>query len=363
MKTMLQPAPKHPPALLSTLPPVRLRGLGTALPPLKVRQEDALRFILDRFGAGPGARELYRRVMGNKSIAARHFALSSLEEVLDADRDKVNARFERWAVSLGTQALDRALTEAEVEPSDVDFLAVTTCTGFLCPGLSAHLIETGGLRADTACADLVGMGCGAALPALAQAHHFLTAHPGARAAVVSVEICSAALFAGDAPDLIVSNALFADGAAAAVLDGGDAPGPAFHAFRSLTLPEWRDTLRFRLEDGRLRNVLGKAVPAQAGAALKQLVEDLLDSMGLRQEDIAHWVFHAGGEKVLDAVEESLGLAPAALASARRVLRAHGNMSSPTVLFVLREEGRAADGWGVMASFGAGFSAHAALVRF
>jgi predicted naringenin-chalcone synthase len=137
-------------------------------------------------------------------------------------------------------------------------------------------------------------------------------------------------------------------------------------------------LRFRTQNGYLRNVLGKEVPRQAAEAMEKLSRDILARQGLTRTDVGHWIFHAGGEKILDTMEARLGLLPSALQSSRTVLRNFGNLSSPTVLFVLAEEMRrimrtpsdklrprlaATDRWGLMASFGAGFSAHAALIEF
>lgn len=364
-----RPRTERPP-----LPPVSIVAIGTALPPHRLSQSDALEWGLDHVRLKPDTRELYRRVLSDGGIATRHFAVNDLAEILETDHDLILARFERWAAELSAASLGRALACAGVEPRAVDYLAATTCTGYLCPGLTSYVMERAGLRADVRRADLVGMGCGAALPALEQACDFLAAHPDGTAAVVSTEICSAAILLGDAPDLVVSNAIFGDGSAAAILrrDGRPA-GPAalarprFLGFRSLTLPEWREALRFRTERGHLRNVLSRDVPARAGAACRRLVLELLDEHGLGRADVAHWVVHAGGRLILDAVERALALPATALESARAVLRDAGNLSSPTVLFVLDEEHRRrpprAGDLGVLSAFGAGFAAHAALVEY
>ncbi|MGQ0645525.1 MAG: type III polyketide synthase, partial [Elusimicrobiota bacterium] len=290
---------------------------------------------------------------------------------LEPAPDRVNARFEKWGAALSARALAGALDGAGLAAEGLDFLAAATCTGYLCPGLSAYAAEAAGLRPDARLADLAGMGCGAALPALEQAYNFLQAHPDSSAAAVCTEICSAAVFSDDAADLVVSNALFADGSAAAVLKaappGEKGGGPVLRGFASLTVPAWRDTLRFRTEGGRLRNVLGREVPAQAAQALESVSADLLGRFGLARADVGRWILHPGGRKVLDAAQERLGLPPEALLSSRRVLERCGNMSSPSVLFVLKEEMESRPPrrgeWGLMASFGAGFSAHAALLEF
>jgi alkylresorcinol/alkylpyrone synthase len=354
---------------------VSLIAIGTALPPHCISQSDALDWGLGHVPMTPGTRDLYRRVLTDRGIGSRHLALDDLAEILETDHDTILARFERWAADLSAASLARALGAAGVEPAAIDYLAATTCTGYLCPGLTSYVMERAGLRPDVRRVDLVGMGCGAALPALEQACHFLAAHPDGTAAVVSTEICSAAILLGDAPDLVVSNSIFGDGSAAAILrraDRGDPareapPVPRFLGFRSLTLPEWRESLRFRTEGGHLRNVLGRDVPVRAGEACRRLVGDLLGEHGLGAGDVAHWVMHAGGRSILDAVERAMQLPATALDAARTVLHKFGNLSSPTVLFVLDEEQRQrpprAGDLGIVSAFGAGFSAHAALVQY
>ncbi len=350
-------------------------AIGTALPPARYTQAETLAWGTDHLNLTPGTWDLYRRFFSEPSIEARHLAVDSLGELLETDHDAILARYERWAAQLSAESLARALAAAGLEPREVDFLASTTCTGYLCPGLTSYVMERAGLRPDVRRLDVSGMGCGAALPALEQACDFLAAHPDGTAAVVSTEICSAAVLFGEAPDLAVSNAIFGDGSAAAILRRTDratggapgAPRPTLLGFRSLTLPEWREALRFRTEGGHLRNVLSRDVPVRAGRACRRLVTELLDEHGVEADAVAHWVMHAGGRLVLDAIERALELPAGALDASRAVLRRAGNLSSPTVLFVLDEEQRlrppSRGDLGVVSAFGAGFAAHAALVEY
>lgn len=353
---------------------VIIRGLATAVPPFSSSQENTLQFITEHFQVQERTKQLYKKTLRNKSIEKRHLALESMEEVLDQNLDHKNTRFEKMAVELSTRSLKMALANAGLAPGQLDFLAVATCTGYLCPGLSAYLVESCSLKPTIRLADLVGMGCGAALPAMEQAHNFLIAHPGATAAVVCTEICSAAMVSTDDIDIVISNTIFADGSAALILqdDGGiirtgSKAWPRIRAFSSQIIPEWRDTLRFKSKDGHLKNVLGKDVPEQAAEALRRVSRDLIEQSNLEAEQINHWILHAGGEKILNALEASLNLAPERLISSREVLRNFGNMSSPTALFVLKEEIRCRQPqpgeWGILGSFGAGFSAHGALIEW
>ncbi len=345
----------------------RLLAVAIAVPSLRVTQARALQFILRRFKIRPSTQSLYRRVFAHTSVKTRHFALKNLDEVLETNPDRINQRFEREALRLSVRSLHTALHNVQLRPEDLGFLIVTTCTGYVCPGLAAQVIGAGKLRSNIQYMDAVGMGCGAALPALQAADNFCRSHPGQVAAVVCTEICSAAMYSDNSADLVISNGLFGDGSATALLRAGPGPGPKLAHFTSLTLPEWKDGLRFRMENGRLRNVLDKQVPDRAALATQQLLRRMLRESGLRSTDIRRWVLHPGGAKILDAQERILGLKAADLLASRSVLRKYGNLSSPAVLFALKEsldrrpprrEERA-----FLASFGAGFSAHAVLLDF
>jgi len=200
---------------------------------------------------------------------------------------------------------------------------------------------------------------------------------GARRSVlcISVEICSATFFLGPDPDLVVSNSIFADGASAAVVQADTDRSPAvgtsaflrFVDFESITLPKYREQLRYTTQSGRLRNVLTRNVPVIGARAVGQVVERLLERHGLTQDAIDWWVVHPGGTQVLNAVQKQVGLTPERLRFSYEVFREYGNMSSPSVMFVLDRILRAArpkpHETGLLLSFGAGFTAFAALVEF
>jgi len=354
---------------------VAMTGVGTAVPPMTMTQRESLDYILANFKIREGTKALYRRVMGHPGVLTRHFGMETPADSLETDLDRIGERFKTWAVRLGTEALRNALAVAGVAPAELGGLVTVTCTGYLCPGLSSYLAEEGGLAPDLLATDLVGMGCGAALPGLRLASDQARSRPDRPVAVVCVEICSAAIYDGDAADLVISNAIFGDGAASVVLraDGDGETGaarvrfPRLVDFETVTRPEWRKSLRFRTEGGRLRNMLSREVPAQAAALVPELVDRLLARNGLERPDISRWLLHPGGAVILDALRDALRLPEAALASGRGVLRDFGNLSSPSVVFVLdrdlADRPPAAGERALLISFGAGFSAHAALCQF
>lgn len=296
---------------------------------------------------------------GETGIDQRHFAMPQIERVFDHSPDELNAAFRSEAPALAGRALAAALEQAQLRAADVDALLICTCTGYLCPGLTSYVSERLGLRPNAFLQDLVGLGCGAAIPMLRAASHIVAAQPTAIVACVAVEVCSAAFYLDDDPGVIISACLFSDGAAATIWRGAPAATGALRAFdfNTVHVPENRDKLRFEQRDGKLRNLLHRSVPELAAAA----VGELWRQRGERP--VAQVVAHSGGRDVLDAVAPVV--APHALDTSARVLRAHGNMSSPSVLFALDEALKsgppngAGDFW--LVSFGAGFAAHSCRI--
>ena len=284
---------------------------------------------------------------GSSGIAARQFTAADLAPVFRHDAENLNRSFESHAPALAADALSKALKKAGLAPESIDALFVCTCTGYLCPGPSSHVAETLGLRADTYLCDLVGLGCGAAIPTLRAAHGYLAANPEQTVAVVAVEVSSAAFYIDDDPGVLISLCLFGDGAAAAILSGkGEWK---FDSFDTHHVPADREKIRFTNSGGKLKNQLHRSVPELAAKAVTTLYE--------RHASVPDQVLaHSGGRDVIEAIESTL---PFYLTETREVLRKHGNMSSPSVLFALEERMRTCPDdtslW--LTAFGAGFAAH------
>jgi len=295
---------------------------------------------------------------GDHGIAKRHFAMPDVENVFDLSSDQLNAAFRLEAPRLSVQALTAALDQAGLRADQLDALLICTCTGYLCPGITSYVAEQLGLRSNAYLQDLVGLGCGAAIPTLRSASHLLGAHPDAIVACIAVEMCSAAFYLDDDPGVIISACLFSDGAAASIWRGkpGQESMRAF-GFDTAHIPENRDKLRFEQRNGKLRNLLHRSVPDLAAAAVGQLWSQR------GERPVARVVSHGGGRDVIEALTPVV--APHSLDASARVLRDYGNMSSPSVLFALQETLKdgppngAGDYW--LISFGAGFSAHSCRI--
>jgi alkylresorcinol/alkylpyrone synthase len=259
------------------------------------------------------------------------------------------------------------LTKAGLTPDKVDALLVTTCTGYLCPGLSSYVAESLGLSPTAILLDLVGQGCGAALPALDQAAALIQSGRARHILVACVEVCTAASYLDDDPGVLISACLFGDGAAAVLLDS-QAPkaGPTVRWTGSArhSAPEHREHLRFDHRRGLLRNLLSAEVPSLSAQHARTVFDRACDLHRRKPEEINGWIWHAGGREVLRALRREFGLTEKHTEPSSSVLRHHGNMSSPSCLFALEAalQNGVPDGLWWLASFGAGFSSFGAFLE-
>lgn len=277
-----------------------------------------------------------------------------------------NAAWREGALSLAGRALTDAITRAGREPADVDVVGVTTVTGYVTPGLDLLLAREHGLRRDVERVHFNCIGCHAAVPLLRVVADHVARRPGTFGLAVAVEVCSACFALDHDPQNLVALSLFADGAAcAAVSTEGD--GPALVDFASGFDFEHIDALGFSLSAEGFRIVLDPSIPHRVALAVGEVVDRLLARNGLRREEVALWGLHPGGSRILDAAQSALELSDEALLPSRRVLRNFGNMSSPSILFVLAEalaEREPPPGApAVLVAFGPGLGVEAVLLRF
>ncbi len=348
-----------------------VNGLGTANP-LHRYSKNA---CLEAFKHSAWYTQLDRRshmiaetvLTRDNGIESRSLAVETLNDVFQIDPDTLHARFLSHAPALGTAAGKAALEKAGLGASAIDALVISTCTGYLCPGLTSYVIERLGLRADILAFDLVGQGCAAALPnwrladallALGQCEHVLS---------ICVEVSSAAMYLDNDPGVLISACLFGDGAGAAVLSrtpDTQRRSVEWKTYASLTNPAERDALLFRTERGMLRNVLTRRVPRLAADHAAQVLRTVLAEADLAPADITTWIMHAGGRDVLIALQDKLALKETDLRYSASMLLEYGNMSSAFVYFVMQAalDDNAPSGWWWMSSFGAGFSCHGALLK-
>jgi predicted naringenin-chalcone synthase len=349
---------------------MHLLGIRTAVPQRRYTQAECLQALrrADLRTLSPRGRTVLEGILGHDhGIQHRALALESLDEAFVLDPDTLHNRFLRHAPELAAAAARDALAESRLGAADIDALVISTCTGYLCPGLTSYVAERLQMREDAVHLDLVGQGCGAALPNLRAADALIAAGEARHVLCVCVEVCSAAFYLDNDLGVLVSACLFGDGAAAVVASanaGTQGRSIEWHAGASRHVPSQRDALRFEQRGGMLRNVLTLPVPELAASHARAVLADTLERNGVPRQEIRAWIVHAGGRKVLEILARELGLPAQELRWSSQMLREYGNLSSPFVLFVLRAalDGDAPPGWWWMSSFGAGFSCHGALLK-
>lgn len=347
-------------------PRARIVGVAARTPSESYSQEEVLAWFGD---VDPKVRRMFL----NSHIDRRGLYLPPVIDgcrVEESHQDLLDKHL-RGTLELGPQVITEALAAAGAVPEELDFLICVTSTGFLCPGLSARLIQAMGLSSSIQRLDVVGMGCNAAVNALQMAAHTARGRPGALGIILCAEICSAAYVVNASLSTAVVNSLFGDGVVAAVVraDASDdgASGPQFVDFESFIHTDTIEYMKYTLDETKLSFFLHKEIPWIIGDHAHVPVGRLLGRHGLTVDNIDHWVIHSGGKKVIDAISQNLGLSEHAVRHTRGVLRDHGNVSSGSVLFslgrLMAEDVAAPGDLGVMMAMGPGMSIETALMEW
>ena len=335
--------------------PSYLGAIGTATPPHRLAQPTIAGFMAEALALDEGGTRKLRALYRVSGIEHRHSVL--------ADYGRENGTYEffpntpglepfpsvgqrmaayrREALPLALAAVNDSLTQSPgIEATSITHLITVSCTGMYAPGLDIELVTALALPPSVRRTCVNFMGCYAAVNALRLANDICLADPAARVLVVSVELCTLHFQKSPDPDHLVSNALFGDGAAACLVLGQPLPGPtpclALQAFHCGLAPEGVQDMAWHIGDFGFEMTLSGYVPALIERGIGQLTADLLQDLPVRREDIRHFALHPGGRKILEAIEKALGLSRDDNRYAYQVLRDYGNMSSATVLFVLRE---------------------------
>jgi polyketide synthase Type III len=345
-------------------------AIGTANPPNRYTQEQIYNLASkhSEFYRNPRIRQIFL----NSDIDFRHLYLDISSFARPETVDELHERYRRGSIEIGTQAISQCLANANVSPGDIDCVIAVSCTGYLCPGLAELYIKELGFRNNVQRADLLGMGCAGAMPGLQRAFDFTRSYPDRKALVVAVEICSACYYVDDSLETVVGNAICADGVAA-VLVGmtDDSNRPKIRGFETHLEPSMINTVGFEQREGMLRIILAKDIRELAGSLACDLINQILNNHGLAKEQIQHWILHSGGRKVIDNMQATIGLTDDQIRHSKFVLRNFGNMSSPTVVYVLdqvlKEDGvgrkpQPGD-FGIMLALGPGLAVEGALLEW
>lgn len=348
---------------------VRVLSVAKQLPKYTRETKDILPYI-ELWLEGQDER-FKRKVLKIFEHAAvdRRYSIMDAEEVFSKTSfEAKNDLYIRESIKLAEKSLLKALNKAQLGPGDLDFIITVSCTGIMIPSLDAYLINRLRLKQDIVRLPVTEMGCAAGVSGMLYAKNFLKANPNKRAAVIAVESPTATFQLDDySMANIVSAAIFGDGCSSVILTSyGDETGPEikdesmYHFFNA------EHMMGFKLVDTGLRMVLDQTVPQTIADHFPNIIGPFLAKNDLTIEDIDHLIFHPGGKKILQTVEELFGTMGKNIDDTKEVLRLYGNMSSATVLYVLERfmDRKLPKGdKGIMLSFGPGFSAQRILLEW
>jgi alkylresorcinol/alkylpyrone synthase len=318
---------------------VKIASVCSAFPTNYYRQEEILSELARQWGATPSVLSRLQTFHQRTGVNARHLALPMADYQNVQGFTARNREYVRVATELGAEALRHALREAELEPDQLDALFFVSVTGMATPSIDARLVNRLGLSPWLRRTPIFGLGCVAGAAGLARAADFARAYPDAHVALLAVELCSLTWQPDDlsVPNLIASS-LFGDGAAAVVLTGErrTARGPRVLASRSVFYPGTEEVMGWEIGAQGLKVRLSSGVPELVLSRVAVDVDGFLADQGLVRGDIDHWILHTGGPKVLEAFQTALGLPRERLELTWSQLRDNGNLSSASVLLVLRD---------------------------
>lgn len=309
-----------------------------------------------------------RKIFEGAMVDKRYSIMDPIEVFTNTSFEERNAIYVREVITLGEKVLQKALQKANWKPETLDYIITVSCTGIMIPSLDAYLINSLKLRQDIVRLPVTEMGCAAGISGMIYAKNFLQANPGKRAAVIAVESPTATFQIDDfSMPNIVSAAIFGDGAACVLLSSNEEDiGPKIVADEMYHFYDAIHMMGFKLTNSGLQMVLDIEVPETIANHFPDIIHPFLEKNQLKIEDIDHLIFHPGGKKIVQTVEELFSGLGKNIDDTKEVLRLYGNMSSATVLYVLERvmDTKPKKGEkGLLLSFGPGFSAQRIVIEF
>ncbi len=345
-----------------------ISATATAVPPHVITRDDVLTHLASVFHIESYRLEAMTNIVGNAEIRKRHAIFPIDYTVSVRSLSQTNREYQEHAILMGRQVAEECLAKARLLPREIDYIITVSCTGFMIPSLDAHLINLIGFRADVRRLPITEIGCAGGAMALSRAWDFVRAFPGSNVLIVCVELPSLTFQRRDtSPANLICSILFGDGAAAALVTGRDAAGPRILGAETYTFPQSLDAMGFDLRETGFHIVLSREIPMMIRLKIREIVEKFLGRHELSTKDIAAFILHPGGQKLLSFIEEELDLCREDTQFSWDVLGEYGNLSSATILFILEEwltRGDLKPGdYGLATAFGPGFSSELLLLQW
>ncbi|MGJ8684252.1 MAG: type III polyketide synthase [Nonlabens sp.] len=348
---------------------VKIKAVATQLPKYYKETKEILPFV-ETWLADQDERLRRKtiKIFEGAAVDKRYSIMDPIEVFTKTSFQDRNAIYKREVVPLAEKAVGKALEKANWQATDLDYIITVSCTGIMIPSIDAYLINSMGMRQDIYRLPVTEMGCVAGVSGLIYAQQFLTANPGKKAAVIAIEAPTATFQLEDySMANMVSAAIFGDGCACVLLSSHeDDDGPEMKAHEMYHFPDATHMMGFDLVNSGLQMVLDKAVPETIATHFPAIIHPFLEKQGLSIEDIDHLIFHPGGKKIVQTVENLFAGLGKNIDDTKEVLRLYGNMSSATVLFVLERfmnQNVRPGERGLMLSFGPGFTAQRILLEW
>jgi predicted naringenin-chalcone synthase len=348
---------------------VKITSVATQLPPYTRSTEEIIPFLKIWL---TGQEDRYQRkvikLFENAGVDRRYSIMDAEEVFLKTSFEEKNDIYKRETIKLAEGALTKALNKANLNPTDIDYIITVSCTGIMIPSVDAYLINKLEMKQDIVRLPVTEMGCVAGVSGMIYAKNFLKANPNKRAVVIAVESPTSTFQIEDFSMVnIVSAAIFGDGCACTILSSyEEEKGPEIIDEAMYHFYNAEHMMGFELKNTGLQMVLDKEVPEKIASHFPQIVHPFLERNNLIIEDVDHLIFHPGGKKIVQTIEELFGALGKNIDNTKAVLKEYGNMSSATVIYVLErciaQEPKKGD-IGLMLSFGPGFTAQRLLLKW
>lgn len=348
--------------------PATILSVATAVPGNIVTTDDVKEYFPKAFPLDERRLASMYSVIDNARIRKRHFLFPLDYTITPRPLEQISYEYKTHAIKLGREAAESALAQAGLTPADIDLFITVSCTGVMIPSLDAHLINSMGFRANVKRLPITELGCAAGAAALGRAADYLRAFPDANVLLLAVELPTLTFQRND-PSLanLVSCVLFGDGAAAAVLTGRPVRGLQVLSTHSHLIADSLDAMGFDLKGSGFHIVLSRNVPQLIRDEIGAVTQAFLTSHQLSRTDLRFFLLHPGGQKLLAYIEEEMNLQPEQTLASWAVLSEYGNLSSATVLFVMKEflagPPPQSGEHGLLAAFGPGFSMEMCLLQW
>lgn len=348
---------------------VKIISVAKQLPQYTRETEDIIPYLKVWLS---GQEERFQRkvikLFENAGVERRYSIMDAEEVFFNSSFEEKNDIYIREVIKLAESALLKSLKKANLQPTDIDYIITVSCTGIMIPSMDAYLINRLNMNQDVVRLPVTEMGCAAGVSGIIYAKNFLKANPNKRAAVIAVESPTATFQLDDySMTNIVSAAIFGDGAACAILSSyEDEAGPEIIDEAMYHFYDAEQMMGFKLVNTGLQMILDKTVPETISKHFPEIVHPFLERNKLTIDDVDHLIFHPGGKKIVQTVEDLFGSLGKNIDDTKEVLKLYGNMSSATVLYVLERfmDRKLHKGdIGLMLSFGPGFSAQRILLKW